>query len=71
MACDFGVNSDLTIFFVLNIDDEIEIVEWGKCLKEMPVFTITEIENHRIKSGKSRSTIMKTTDCGKRFKEER
>ena len=57
MACDLDVNSDLTNFFVQNIDDEIEIVvekkvnqsekEWGKCLKEMPVFTIREIENHR------------------------
>ena len=34
----------------------------------MPVFTIREIENHRIKSG---SAIMKTTDREKRFKEER
>ena len=43
MACDLDVNSDLTNFFVQNIDDEIEIVlekkvnqrenEWGKCLK--------------------------------------
>ena len=39
----------------------------------MSVFTITirEIESHRIKSGKSSSAIMKTTDCGKRFKEKR
>ena len=72
MACDF---------FVQNIDDEIEIVvekkvnqrekEWGKCLKEMPAFTIREIENYRIKSGKSSSATMKTADCGKRFKEQR
>ena len=71
----------MTIFFVQNIDDEIEIVvekkvnqrekEWRKCLKEIPVFTTREIENHRIKSGKSSSAIMKTTDHGKRFKEER
>ena len=26
MACELGVNSDLTNFFVQNIDDEIEIV---------------------------------------------
>ena len=81
IACDLDVNSDLTNFFVQNIDDEIEIVvekkvnqcekDWGKCLREMPVFTIREIENHRIKSGKNSSAIMKTTDCGKRFKEER
>ena len=51
------MNSALANFFVQNIDDEIEIAvekkdnqsekEWGKCLKEMPVFTIREIENHR------------------------
>ena len=45
--------------------------EWEKCLKEMPVFTIRKIENHRIKIGKSSSTIMKITDPGKRFNEER
>ena len=37
----------------------------------MPVFTIREIKNHRIKSGKSSSTITKTADHGIRFKEER
>ena len=36
----------------------------------MLVFNIREIDNHRIKSGKSCSAIMKTTDRGKRFKEE-
>ena len=36
----------------------------------MPVFTIMVIENHKIKNGKSRSTIMKTTDRGKRFKKD-
>ena len=71
----------MTNFFVQNIDDEIEIVvekkvnqsekKWGKCLKEMPVFAIREVENHRIKSGKSSRAIMKTADRGKRFKEER
>ena len=75
------VNSDLTNFSVQNIDHEIEIVvektvnqsekECRKCLKEMPVFIIWEIENHRIRSGKSSSAIMKTTNRGKRFKEER
>ena len=44
MACDLDVNSDLTNFFVQNIDDEIEIVvekkvnqrekELGKCFKK-------------------------------------
>ena len=51
MACDLDVNSDLTNFFVQNIYDEIETVvkkkvnqsgnEWRKCLKEMPMFTIS------------------------------
>ena len=81
MTCDLDVNSDLTNFFVQNIDDEIEIAvekkvnqrekEWEKCLKEMPVFIIREIKNNRIKSRTSRSAIMKTTDRGERFKEER
>ena len=81
MACDLDVNSVLTNFFVQNIYDEIETVvkkkvnqsenEWRKCLKEMPMFTIREIENQRIKIGKSSSAIMKATDRGKIFKEER
>ena len=81
MACDLDVNLDLTNAFVQTTDDEIDIVvekkvnqrekEWGKCFKKMPVFTVREIENHRIKSGKSGSAIMKTTDRGKRFKKER
>ena len=80
MAGDLDVNLNLTDFLVQNIDDEIEVVvekkanqgekEWGKCLKQMPVFTIREIKNHRIKSGKSSSVIMKTTDRWKRYKEE-
>ena len=37
----------------------------------MPVFTIREIENHRIKSRKSSIAVMNTTDRGKRFKEEK
>ena len=55
MACDLEVNSDITNFFVQNIDDKMEIVvekkvnqsekEWGKCLKKMPQYLL---------SGKSR-----------------
>ena len=63
----------MTNFFVQNIHDEIEIVaekEWRKCLKESPVFIIREIEKIRIKSAKSSSAIRKTTNCGKRCKEE-
>ena len=33
MACDLHVNSDLTNFFVQNIDDEIEIVVEKKLIK--------------------------------------
>ena len=46
MACDLEVNSDITNFFVQNIDDKMEIVvekkvnqsekEWGKFLKKCP-----------------------------------
>lgn len=43
----------------------------GKCLREMPKFTIREIENNRFKSRKSSSAIMNTKDRGGRFKEER
>ena len=53
------VNSDLTIFFVQNIDDEIEIA----------AEKMKEIKNHEIKSEKSSTAIIKTTDCSKRFKE--
>ena len=81
MACDFDVYSDFTNFLVQKIDDETEIVvekkvnqsekEWANCLKEVPVFTIREIENQRIKRGECSSAIMKITDRGKRLKEER
>ena len=66
------MGATLTNFFVQNVDDEIKIViekkvnqsekEWEMCLKEISMFTIREIEDHRIKSGKSSSAIMKTTD---------
>ena len=35
------------------------------------MFTISEIENYRIKSRKNSRAILKTKDCEKRFKEER
>ena len=66
------MGATLTNFFVQNVDDEIKIMiekkvnqsekEWEMCLKEISMFTIREIEDHRIKSGKSSSAIMKTTD---------
>ena len=76
MTCNLDVNLDLTNFFFkilrmwnygkkkVNQNER----EWGNCLKEMSLFTIREIEKHIIKNGKSSSTIMKTTDRGKRFK---
>ena len=46
--------------------------EWGKSLKNMPLFTIKEIELHRKSSGKIPGlAIVKTLDRGKKFKEER
>ena len=64
MACDLDVKSDLT---KVNQSEK----EWGKCLKEIPLLTIREIEDDRIKSEKSSNAIMKTTDRGKRLQEER
>ena len=44
---------------------------WGKSLKEMPLFSIKEIEIHRQASGKNGKAIIKTLDRGRKFKEER
>ena len=44
--------------------------EWGKCLMEMPLFSIREIEQHRQASGKG-NAIGETLDRGRKFKEER
>ena len=59
-----------------NIEQEIEIQvekdaasEWEKCLKDLPLFTIKEIEAYRLKSGKIKA-IIKTRDRGKKFMEE-
>ena len=46
--------------------------QWGKSLSKMPLFTIKDIEEHRLRSGKSRDTaIMKSLVKGRKFKEER
>ena len=46
--------------------------EWEKSLKNMPLFTIKDIELHRKSSGKIPSlAIVKTSDRAKKFKEER
>ena len=52
--------------------EESDKFEWGKSLKNMPLFTIKDIELHRKSSGKIPGlTILKTLDRGKKFKEER
>ena len=62
-----------------NIEKRIDIyveesgkLEWGKPLKNMPLFTIKEIELHRKSSSKIPGlAIVKILDGGKKFKEER
>ena len=45
---------------------------WGKSLDNLPPFTIKEIEQHRLNSGKTpESAIIKTLDKGRKFKCER
>ena len=44
---------------------------WGKSLDNLPPFTIKEIEQHRLNSGKTpESAIIKTLDKGRKFKYE-
>lgn len=69
---------DVTTLLLQDINKQIEIVLenekcdeiWGKSLKEMPIFTIKEIDKHRLNSGK-RAAIIKTMDRGRKFMEER
>ena len=65
-------------YLVNNLDKNIEIFvvkkdqeAWSKSLKELPLFTIKEIEHYRLKSGKNQHSIIKTRDRGRKFKEER
>ena len=45
---------------------------WGESLNNLPPFTIKEIEQHRLNSGKTpESAIIKTLDKGRKFKCER
>ena len=47
-------------------------ISWGKSLMNFPSFTIKEIEEHRLKSGKTpESSIIKTLNRGRQFKNER
>ena len=76
-----GENTGISILECLmnNIEKRIDIYveesdkfEWGKSLKNMPLFTIKEIELHKKSSGKITDlAIVKTLDRGKKFKEER
>lgn len=50
----------------------VELDTWGKSLSLLPAFTIKEIEEHRLRSGKTpESSIIKTLDRGRKFKNER
>ena len=56
--------------FLYNCDEEF--ITWGKSLLNLPVFTIKEIEKHRLKSGKTPdSAISKSKEKGLKFKGER
>ena len=52
--------------------EESDKLEWGKPLKNMPLFPMKEIELHRKSSGRIPGlAIVKILDGGKKFKEER
>ena len=55
-----------------NTNDEENQHSWGKSLAFLPQFTIKELEQHRLNSGKTPdSAIIKTLDRGRKFKNER
>jgi len=72
---------DILNYLVNNLEVNIEIFvekaekneqeSWSKSLKELPLFTIKEIERFRIHSGKNKHSIIKTIERGRKFKEER
>ena len=72
-------DSDLSTILLNDIETSIEVIHehpqekvWRKDLKDMPTFTIKEIELHHKNSGKYPGTsIIKTLDRGRRFKDER
>ena len=44
---------------------------WTKCLKHLPVFTLKDINLHRLSSGKDKNTVIsKTLERGRKFKNE-
>ena len=60
-----------------NIEESIPInfdkrkIERGKSLEGIPVFTVKEMEDHKIESGKNGATIEKANKRGLQFKNER
>lgn len=61
---------DVDVNIEIVIENREEILNWGKDLTNLPLFTIREIEKHRQKSGKNNQSIVKTRDRGIKFKEE-
>lgn len=73
-------NSDMVSFLVNNIEKPLCIITqndaegdgdqvWDKSLSEMPMFTLREIQKHRVMCGKGKA-IIKTSDRGRMFKNE-
>ena len=48
-------NLDVNIEIFVEKAETKEQESWGKCLRELPLFTIKEIEHFRIKSGKRKA----------------
>ena len=77
MAGEATYCESLSAILLNNLEKRIDIVlenedstGWVKDLVNMPVFTIKEIEEHRIMIGKKGKAIIKTIDRGRKFKEE-
>ena len=53
--------SEINTILLSNIEENIDVIveskqkeeDWGKDLTALPIFTIKEIEEHRVKSGKN------------------
>jgi len=77
MAADTDQVVDVIDFLTKNITQKLPIIvenriqnKWGKSLIGFPHFTIKEIENYRIRTGKG-NAIIKTRDRGRKFMDER
>lgn len=65
-----SASGDLTNILLQNIENPIQLLHesaenmiesWSKSLKDLPLFTIKEIDQHRLNSGKNPGTaIIKT-----------